>query len=99
MASSLKFLNISILVLLFLSLPSVATECIAVVTAGGGQGFWRSVIKGADQAGRELDIRIYGRGAIDEINVTGQSHIIETAIKLGCAGLVLAPNSEEQKKQ
>ena len=98
MAYPIKFLNIVILALLFLSPPSAADECIAVVTAGGGQGFWRSVIKGADQAGRELDIRIYGRGAIDESNVTGQGHIIKTAIKLGCTGLVLAPNSEDQKK-
>lgn len=88
-----------ILALIFLNTrPSAAAECIGVVTAGGGQGYWRSVIKGAVQAGRELDIRIYGRGAIDESNVTGQGRIIETAIKLGCTGLVLAPNSEDQKK-
>ena len=98
MACSFKFLNIIILALLFLSPPSVAAECIAVVTAGGGQGFWSSVIKGAKQAGKELDIKVYARGAIDEKNEGGQRRIIESAIKLGCKGLVLAPNSEEQKK-
>jgi ribose transport system substrate-binding protein len=72
-------------------------ECIAVVTAGGGQSFWQKVINGAVQAGKELNIEIYARGAIDEANVTGQSKIINIAIKQGCRGLVLAPNSIQRK--
>ena len=99
MAYSIKFLNIIILTLLFLNIsPSAAAECIGVVTAGGGQGFWRSVIKGANQAGKELDVKIYARGAIDESNEQGQRHIIESIIKHGCTGLVLAPNSNDQNK-
>jgi ribose transport system substrate-binding protein len=87
-----------LLTLILLSLPCLADECVGVVTAGGGQGFWNNVIEGANQAGKELDIKIYARGAIDEVNEEGQRHIIESAIKLGCTGLVLAPNSEAQKK-
>ena len=100
MTYSIKLLKIIIIALLFFNINhSLAAECIGVVTAGGGQGFWRSVIKGANQAGKELDIKIYARGAIDEVNVEGQRSIIESAIKLGCTGLVLAPNSKEQKKE
>ena len=100
MAYLIKVLNIiTIVVLVFNIPPSVAAECIGVVTAGGGQDYWRAVIKGANQAGKELDIKIYARGAVDEINVQGQRSIIESAMKLGCGGLVLAPNSKERKKK
>lgn len=95
---ALKRLPMMILALLFFSSSAVTAECIGVVTAGGGQGFWGSVIKGANQAAKELNIRIYARGAIDEINTQGQRRIIDSAIKLGCTGLVLAPNSDQQKK-
>jgi len=77
---------------------SVSGKCIALVTAGGGQDFWHSVIKGANQAGKELNLRIYARGAVDESNEAGQRKIINTAIKGGCSGLVLAPNSENQRE-
>ena len=84
---------------MFFCFESFATaECIGVVTAGGGQGFWGDVIKGANQAGKELGIEIHARGAVDEANVEGQRYIIESMIKSGCKGLVLAPNSEDRKK-
>lgn len=98
MAYSLKLLKMMVFALLFLSPPSIAAECIAVITAGGGQGYWQSVIKGANQAAKELNIKIYARGAIDEVNEGGQRRIIDSAIQLGCTGLVLAPNSEQQKE-
>jgi ribose transport system substrate-binding protein len=85
------------LILFNISSPVVG-KCIAVVTAGGGQNFWNSVIEGANQAGRELSIKIYARGAVDENNEEGQRKIINAAIKSGCTGLVLAPNSENQRE-
>lgn len=100
MAYVIKFLNIITIVAIFFYIkPSVTAECIAVVTAGGGHGFWDEVIKGANQAGKELDLKIYARGAIDELNVKGQRSIIESTMKHGCGGLVLAPNSSNRKKK
>ena len=76
----------------------VMAECIGVVTAGGGQGFWGDVGKGAEQAGKELGISVYVRGAIDETNVEGQRSLINFMMKKGCRGIVLAPNSKERKE-
>ena len=100
MASLLKLLTkIIIIAAIFFCFESSATaECVGVVTAGGGKGFWGDVIKGANQAGKELGIEIYARGAVDEANVEGQRYIIESTIKFGCKGLVLAPNSKDRKK-
>jgi ribose transport system substrate-binding protein len=100
MASSIKLLiKIIIIAVIFVGFESSATaECVGVVTAGGGQGFWGDVIKGANQAGKELGIEIYARGAVDEANVEGQRYVIESTIKFGCEGLVLAPNSKDRKK-
>ena len=77
---------------------SAWAECVGVVTAGGGQRFWGDVIKGANQAGKELGIEIHARGAVDEANVEGQRYIIESTMKFGCEGLVLAPNSKDRIK-
>jgi len=100
MASLIKLLNkiIIIAAIFFCSEISATAECVGVVTAGGGKGFWGDVIKGANQAGKELGIEIYARGAVDEANVEGQRYIIESTIKFGCKGLVLAPNSKDRKK-
>ncbi|MBT3257602.1 MAG: substrate-binding domain-containing protein [Deltaproteobacteria bacterium] len=100
MASSIKLLSKMIIIAgMFFCFGSYATaECIGVVTAGGGQGFWGDVIKGANQAGKELGIEIHARGAVDEANVEGQRYIIESTMKFGCKGLVLAPNSKDRKK-
>lgn len=84
--------------LLFISSPSLA-DCIGVVTAGGGREFWAEVRKGADTAGRELGLRVYSRGAVDEVNEAGQQLIINAIVNRGCIGLVLAPNSPARALQ
>lgn len=60
MASSTKLLIKTIIIAgMFFCFESFATaECVGVVTAGGGQGFWGDVIKGANHAGKELGIEI-----------------------------------------
>lgn len=100
MASLIKLLNKIIIIagMLFCLESSATAECVGVVTAGGGQSFWREVIKGAKQAGKELGIEIHARGAVDEANVEGQRYIIELTMEFGCEGLVLAPNSKDRKK-
>ena len=76
----------------------VGAECIGVITAGGGKGFWGDVRKGALQAGKELGIAVYVKGAVDESNVTAQRLIIDYMIEKGCRGIVIAPNSVERSK-
>ena len=76
----------------------VWAECIGVITAGGGKGFWGDVRKGALQAGKELGIAVYVKGAVDESNVKAQRLIIDYMIEKGCRGIVIAPNSVERSK-
>ena len=85
------------LVLCLLS-PISYANCIGVVTAGGGAGFWQEVRQGAQQAAKDLNIQVIVRGPIDEANSKGQSSVIKSIIKWGCKGLVLAPNSKDRKK-
>ena len=77
--------------------PISYASCIGVVTAGGGAGFWREVQQGAQQAAKDLNIKVIVRGPIDEINSKGQSSVIKSVIQWGCLGLVLAPNSMDRK--
>ncbi|MEH6404895.1 MAG: substrate-binding domain-containing protein [Sneathiella sp.] len=83
---------------LFLSPTLAAANCIGVVTAGGGIGFWGDVKKGAELAGRELAIPVHVRGAVEELNHSGQRSIIDFMVLSGCGGLVLAPTTSERKK-
>ncbi len=76
----------------------VWASCIAVVTAGGGQQFWKDVKSGAIRAGEVLGVKVYVRGAIDEINTEGQKHLINVLMAQDCQGLVLAPNSLDRKR-
>lgn len=78
---------------------SASAQCIGVVTSGGG-AFWSEVISGSQQAAKEVGVRVYARGAIDDDNVKGQQHIINQAIHTEqCQGLLLAPNSDERLKE
>jgi len=79
-----------------MSLPIMA-NCIAVVTAGGGDGFWGEVRKGAESAAKELKIKVVIRGPADEVDEKAQAKIINSMMSLGCRALVLAPNSKERK--
>ncbi|OUR72027.1 hypothetical protein A9Q78_08375 [Methylophaga sp. 41_12_T18] len=83
--------------LLILASPFAVAQCIGVVTAGGGQGFWADVGKGARQAGQELGLAVYVRGAVDESNIAAQRSLINVMIDKGCTGLVLAPNTKERQ--
>ncbi|ODN43967.1 hypothetical protein BGC07_00865 [Piscirickettsia litoralis] len=75
-------------------------SCIGVVTAGGGQGFFGSELKGVQKrAGKELGVVVHTRGLADELNFKGQRSLINYFTqKLGCEGLLLAPNSNDRKE-
>ncbi|MEH6343978.1 MAG: substrate-binding domain-containing protein [Bermanella sp.] len=90
-----KLLVISILSFMA---SSAFAECIGVITAGGGKGFWGDISNGAKQAGKELGITIYARGASDEANKKGQQQAINSIMENGCGGLVLAPNAKDRNK-
>lgn len=73
-----------------------SSECIGVVTAGGGQDFWGEVQTGAHKAAEELGIKAYVRGPADEINTSGQRSMIRSMQNHGCKVMVMAPNSQER---
>jgi len=76
---------------------SAASRCIGVVGAGVSS-YWDDVYKGANQAAKELGIKVYTRGTFDETDQLGQRAIINYFIeKNGCNALVIAPNSTERK--
>jgi len=85
-----------ILLCFLVPLPLMA-NCIAVVTAGGGDGFWGDVKKGAESAAKELNIDVVVRGPADEVDDEAQAKIITSMMGLGCRALVLAPNSKSRK--
>ncbi len=85
--------------LLSLSNPQAAAQCIGVVTAGAGDDFWQSVKQGALAAGEEIALPVIVRGAKQEKDFRGQWQIIEHMVKSGCTGLVIAPNSPKRAAQ
>lgn len=82
---------------LVMSFPLMA-QCIGVVTAGGGDGFWGEVQKGAVTAGKELSVKVIVRGAADEVDSRSQAKIIHSMMAMGCEALVLAPNNANRNK-
>ncbi len=85
-------------VLLLMPFSLYGDECIGVVTTGGGHSFWQHVAKGAKQAAKKIGIKLFVRGVVDEGNLTGQRAIIQTMLRWGCKGIVLAPNAPERKE-
>ncbi len=73
-------------------------NCIGVVTAGGGIGFWGDVERGARLAGKEIGVPVHVRGAVEELNHEGQRSIIDFMVSNGCGGLVIAPTTADRKK-
>jgi ribose transport system substrate-binding protein len=72
---------------------AAARDCIGVVPAGGGAGFWSDVQAGAERAGRDLDFDIYFRGPKDEEHPELQQRIVEAIVGRGCKALVIAPTA------
>ena len=88
---------LSALLLYTITLTAPAKECIAVVVAGSGHNFWRAAERGALQAGEDLGVRIFFRYLHDESDIQAQGELIDEAFRKQCIGLVLAPNSEQQR--
>lgn len=78
--------------LICVSLPATARDCIGVIPAGGGLSFWGEVGRGARKAADELGLDVYYRGPYDENNPDSQVDIIRIIERMHCKALVLAPN-------
>jgi ribose transport system substrate-binding protein len=64
---------------------------VAVIPKGLAHAFWKSVRRGAEDAGKELNVEIDWNGPATEQEIPRQVTIVETAITQGVDGIVLAP--------
>ena len=92
-----SFLWLCGILLYAIALAAPAKECIAVVAGGSGENFWRAVKQGALQAGEDLGVRVFFRYLHDDSDIQAQGILIDEAFSKQCLGLVLAPNSEQQR--
>src|SRR5690349_5526712 len=63
---------------------------IAVIPKGTKAQYWQSVRAGAEQAGKEENVKIDFDGPPSESDITGQINIVESKITAGDNGIVLA---------
>jgi ribose transport system substrate-binding protein len=68
-----------------------AGEKIAVIPKGTTHSFWKSVEKGALQAGKELNVEVIWKGALKEDDRAAQIAIVQQFITSGVNAIVLAP--------
>lgn len=64
---------------------------IAVIPKGTTHVFWKSVEKGAKDAGEELDVSIIWKGPLKENDRAQQIQVVQQFITQGVDGIVLAP--------
>lgn len=87
-----------------LAVPFILTGCgdltetevdqdtyVAVICKGSQHEFWRTMEKGAMDAGEELNIRVTFEAPEDESHIDDQIEMIETAIDNNADAIVLAP--------
>ena len=68
---------------------------IAVIPKGTTHEFWNSVKAGAEQAGRDLDVRAIWKGPLNENDRARQREIVEEFVADRVSGIVLAPLDKE----
>lgn len=75
-------------------------NCIAVIISGSeSRKFWADVIKGAQQAGKELDIMIHARGTVNDHDSVGQRYVLRhTMKKYNCQGVLIAPSDASRNR-
>ncbi|MDW6004646.1 substrate-binding domain-containing protein [Vibrio mangrovi] len=87
--------------ILTLALPVIASpepadreNCVTVITSGSvTRPFWSQVVAGATQAGKELGLKVYARGTVEDSDAVGQKFVLDNTMKLfRCQGLVIAPS-------
>jgi ribose transport system substrate-binding protein len=70
-------------------------DCVAVIPAGADHQFWRELIAGAKAAAADENIDPYVRAPSTEDNSLAQELILDAALKDGCKGVLLAPNTPD----
>ncbi len=74
------------------SFPALAQEgCIAVIPGTLHIQFWQTVVKGARDAAKELNVSIRVRAPYLEEDVPAQKKIVLSMYRHGCKGFVIAP--------
>ena len=64
---------------------------IAVIPKGTTHDFWKAVHAGADQAGKELGVKITWKGPLQENDRANQIQIVEQLVSENYSAIVLAP--------
>src|SRR4029077_10442834 len=67
------------------------TDALAVIPKGTTHEFWKSVHAGAEQAGKELGVKIIWKGPLREDDREDQIKVVESFINMRVRGIVLAP--------
>ena len=68
-----------------------AAYTIAVIPKGTAHSFWKSVHAGAEDAAREMHVKVIWEGPLNEDDREEQIKIVESFIARGVDGIVLAP--------
>ncbi|MCR4691435.1 MAG: substrate-binding domain-containing protein [Lachnospiraceae bacterium] len=55
-------------------------------------GYWQVIIKGAQEAGKDLDCNVYYAGTSIETDWQGQRKLLETAVSRGADAIILSPD-------
>jgi ribose transport system substrate-binding protein len=84
--------------LLISSCPTLAKECVTLIVSGSeSRPYWSEVIKGAIKAGEELELQIYARGTVNDMDARGQQFILNNTMnRYHCRGIVIAPSDSSR---
>ncbi|MBD1391306.1 substrate-binding domain-containing protein [Neiella sp. HB171785] len=85
-----------IAVLALLSSEQQTPDCIGLVTASGGDQFWREVEAGASAAAAEVELKLEVRSSFDDKDIAQQRVVIDELQTMACSTIVMAPNSPER---
>lgn len=69
---------------------SAQGTAITVIPKGTSQSFWLAVKAGADDAAKELGIKVYWEGPTEETDIDGQIRVLQNAITKKVKAIVLA---------
>ncbi len=72
---------------------SAGQKTIAVIPKGVSHSFWQTIHAGADAAGKDLNVKIFWKGAASETDIAGEVSIVEDMITQKVDGICLAPSS------
>ncbi|MCE0495217.1 substrate-binding domain-containing protein [Vibrio salinus] len=86
---------LSLLTLLFTSVPVRAERCVILVLSGStSRAFWSEIVDGAVKAGDELGYMIYARGTVNDNDDSTQIKIAQNFLSAyHCEGIVIAPSN------